>query len=74
MNRRNKMNRVLPLIETQLQDYKNKVREIDSFYKNMEMSEKTVDIYNGYIRDRVKLLGSISSLEQFRFKWCEMNI
>ena len=62
------------LIEEQLDIYNQELRELDSYYKNIEVSEKTIDMCNKYIRERTRIVGAIDALVRFRLRWCEENI
>lgn len=66
--------KTLLLIEEQLAIHHRELLDLDTYYNNLEVSEKTIDMCNRYVRDRLSVRGAIDALIQFRVRWCEENI
>ena len=66
--------KTMEILEAQLLEYNNQLRDLDNYYKSLEVNIKTIDIYNGYIRDRLSVISKIDALTRFRISYCEEMI
>lgn len=66
--------KTMELLEIQLLEYNNQLRDLDIYFKPLKVNIDTFSKYNEYIQSRLDILSKMEALTRFRIRYCEEMI